>query len=88
MSDPPTAILCASDTLAIGLMKGLLNHGIRVPEDISIMGFDDIRMAAQIYPALTTVAQDKQSIGKSAAEKLIDQINNPHQQVEAIMVTE
>lgn len=86
MSDPPTAILCASDTLAIGLMKGLLNHGIRVPEDISIMGFDDIRMAAQIFPALTTVAQDKQTIGKRAAEKLIDQINNPHQQVEAIMV--
>jgi DNA-binding LacI/PurR family transcriptional regulator len=86
LSDRPTAVICASDTLAIGLMKGLMNLGIKVPEDISIMGFDDIRIAGQVFPALTTVAQDKKTIGIKASEMLIGQINNPQSAVEHFMV--
>jgi LacI family transcriptional regulator len=86
LSDRPTAVICASDTLAIGLMRGLMNLGLKVPDDVSIMGFDDIRIAAQMFPALTTVAQDKKTIGLKASEMLIGQINNPQAPVEHFMV--
>lgn len=86
MTNPPSAIICASDTLAIGLMRGLLYHQIRIPEDISIMGFDDIRLSSQVFPALTTVAQDKKVIGIKASQMLLDQINNPDLPVEHFVV--
>jgi LacI family transcriptional regulator len=55
LPSPPTAIICANDSMALGAIRRLHHEGIRVPEDISIVGFDDIDVAAQIVPALTTV---------------------------------
>jgi len=56
LSNPPTAIMCANDSMALGAMKEASRLGLHVPEDMSIVGFDDISVASQIIPPLTTVA--------------------------------
>lgn len=61
-----TAVVCASDLVAIGLINGLKKYGIRVPEDISVSGFDDLDVARYFTPALTTVKQDFIKLGENA----------------------
>jgi LacI family repressor for deo operon, udp, cdd, tsx, nupC, and nupG len=72
----PTAILAFSDEMAIGSMSFLKAHGLRVPRDVSVVGFDDIRYAAFADPPLTTVAQPKLEIGKAAMEVLLGILEN------------
>ncbi|GAW29434.1 LacI family DNA-binding transcriptional regulator [Carboxydocella sp. ULO1] len=67
----PTAIFAANDEMAIGAIGVLLDNGLRVPEDISVMGFDDIFIAPVFRPALTTVKQPIYDIGAVAARKLV-----------------
>lgn len=66
----PTAVFCTADVLAIGLLKGLLAAGVRVPADVSIIGFDDLPECRHLTPALTTVRQDVRAKGRSAADLL------------------
>ena len=61
-----TAVVCASDLIAIGLITGLRKRGLRVPEDISVSGFDNLDVARYFTPALTTVKQDFISLGENA----------------------
>ena len=61
-----TAVVCASDLIAIGLIGGLKKHNLRVPEDISVTGFDNLDVARYFSPALTTVKQDFISLGENA----------------------
>ena len=70
MKTPPTAIMCANDTMAIGSMKEILRRGLKVPDDISVIGFDDISVASQITPALTTVSVPVDDIAKHAINLL------------------
>ena len=74
---PPTCIMYADDFSAIGGMNAIKNKGLRIPEDISIAGYDGITMASQLEPQLTTYRQDTVGIGSLAAEKLISLIENP-----------
>ncbi len=67
----PTAIFATSDTIAIGLMRAAFEAGITVPEDISLVGFDDIDMAAFTIPPLTTISQSGVEMGRAAAELLV-----------------
>ena len=78
LSPRPTAVLCASDQLAIGLASGLHAQGIHVPEDISLIGFDDIQSAEFVIPALTTVRQDRLRLGACAAELLRARLSADH----------
>jgi LacI family transcriptional regulator, repressor for deo operon, udp, cdd, tsx, nupC, and nupG len=71
-STRPTAVFCTSDEMAIGLMRTLFSTGLRVPEDISVAGFDDIEFAAVAEPALTTIHQPRRELGQAAASALID----------------
>jgi LacI family repressor for deo operon, udp, cdd, tsx, nupC, and nupG len=71
----PTAIFCFSDEIAMGCMYSLRQHGFRVPEDISIIGFDDIPFAKYLAPSLTTVAQPQDEIGAACATILLDLID-------------
>ncbi|MCF6094250.1 LacI family transcriptional regulator [Microaerobacter geothermalis] len=70
----PTAIFCASDTMAMGLIHAADEIGIRVPDEISVMGFDDIPMAEAFRPGLTTVRQPIFELGAKAAKMLMEQI--------------
>ncbi|WP_329111118.1 LacI family transcriptional regulator [Micromonospora sp. NBC_01699] len=68
--DRPTAILCFSDAVAYGTIQAAEDLGIRVPDELSVVGFDDNPLATQIRPALTTVRQDVQAKGRVAAAAL------------------
>ena len=73
----PTCILYADDFSAIGGMNAIKDRGLRVPEDISIAGYDGILIASQLEPQLTTYRQDTSGIGCMAAQELIRLIENP-----------
>ncbi|MDE5547116.1 MAG: substrate-binding domain-containing protein, partial [Anaeroplasmataceae bacterium] len=66
MTTDVTAIICASDLMAIGLIRGLEAEGVQVPKDISVTGYDDLEVAKYIKPSLTTVKQDLDLIGEKA----------------------
>ena len=61
-----TAIICASDLIASGVIAEVKKHGLSVPEDISVIGYDDLPIANQLTPPLTTIRQDRIDLGKSA----------------------
>ncbi|MCB8962473.1 MAG: LacI family DNA-binding transcriptional regulator [Ardenticatenales bacterium] len=85
---PPTAILAASDDCAFGAIATLLAAGLRVPEDVSVVGFDDIPEAVAYRPALTTMRQDLRQMGRIATRMLVNAIEDPDsvsQQVELDM---
>jgi len=71
LSPPPTAVFCANDAVALGAMKRLREEGLTVPDDISVVGFDDIEAAALVEPALTTIRVPREAIGALAAEMLL-----------------
>jgi LacI family transcriptional regulator len=69
---PPTAVFLTNDLMAIGALRAAAELGVRVPDDLSIIGFDDIALAQYTSPALTTVGQPRQQMGRLAAQLLID----------------
>lgn len=75
-SPPPTAVFAASDVLAMGALKTLRVRGFRVPDDMSLAGFDDIAFAAYCEPPLTTVRVPGHEMGRLAAEVLLERIEN------------
>lgn len=73
---PPTAIFCYNDLIAVGVMQGVLKAGYRIPQDCSVVGFDNIPLAGYVQPALTTFDQPKYYLGNQAATmilKLLDE---------------
>lgn len=74
---PATAVVAAADILAIGAMKGFYEQGVRVPEDISVMGFDDLEIAQYLTPGLSTIRQEISLKGEKAVELLIRHIKEP-----------
>ena len=80
MEDRPTAVFCASDQLAMGLIAELSRHGFQVPKDVSVMGFDDIDLAEQFIPPLTSIKQDRLMIGETAAKMLMARIETPQEE--------
>lgn len=73
MDTPPTAVFCASDVIAFGLISDLTRAGVSVPGDISVVGFDDIEYSEHFVPPLTTIHQDRVSMGRAAARMLLRQ---------------
>lgn len=81
---PPSALFAVNDTVALGALQEAARRGIRVPEQLSVVGFDDIENAAHAVPALTTVAQPKRKMGAVAVDLLLARIrgDGPRQPVE------
>ncbi len=80
--DWPSAIISGNDLVAIGFIQEAQRRGIRIPEDISIVGIDDIPTATMITPALTTIGKPKQEIGRTAARLVMDMLSG--KEVEAV----
>ena len=75
LDDRPTAVFCAADLLALGFISELSRHNFKVPQDVSVMGFDDIDLAEQFIPPLTTIRQDRLRLGETAANKLLERLD-------------
>jgi DNA-binding LacI/PurR family transcriptional regulator len=72
---PPDAVFCPADTLAFGALRALHDHGVSVPEQMSVAGFDDVQEAQFSIPTLTTIAPDKSEIALQALQLLSDRIS-------------
>jgi LacI family transcriptional regulator len=84
LSNPPTAIFAFNDNIAIGAMRTARKLGIRIPEELSIVGFDDVEHASIVTPALTTVRQPLAEMGRTAVSLLVRLLE--HQSVETLSI--
>jgi LacI family transcriptional regulator len=84
IENPPTAIFASNDAMAMGVMDAVRSRGLHIPEDISIIGFDDVPQAALVRPALTTVHQPLEQMGRVATQILLDRIKNPEKEINRI----
>ncbi|MFW6022317.1 MAG: LacI family DNA-binding transcriptional regulator [Halanaerobiaceae bacterium] len=82
LKDYPTAIFCHSDMIAIGAMKAIKDAGYSIPEDFSIIGFDDLEICNYVSPKLTTIKQDTYLMGEKAAKLLEDMIKDSDKEIE------
>ena len=73
----PTAVMCGNDTLAIEFLRGILQHGVRVPDEVSVVGFDGVPEGALYWPGLTTAKQPSQALGNAACRALMQMIDSP-----------
>ncbi|NHC47246.1 LacI family DNA-binding transcriptional regulator [Motilibacter aurantiacus] len=84
-SQRPTGVTCANDLLALGVLQEMTRRGLRVPQDVAIVGYDDIDYAAAAAVPLSSVRQPRDLLGRTAAELLFEEINDPeaheHRQV-------
>ena len=78
LDDPPDAVFCFNDLLALGAVKVLNENGIRMPEDIAVVGYDNIEEAIFSTPSLTTISVDVQEVGKMAVSLLLSRIRDLH----------
>lgn len=85
LTNRPTAVFCANDLLALGVMREFLKEGIKIPEDIAIMGYDDINFAPSAAIPLSSISQPAYQIGVTAADLILDECesgeNHKHQQI-------
>jgi LacI family transcriptional regulator len=82
LPQPPTAVLCFNDIVAVGVVHGLTQRGLKAGADVAVVGFDDIAEAEHMSPALTTVAVDTIGLGERAARMLLKQIESGMARVE------
>jgi LacI family transcriptional regulator len=81
LPDPPTAIFASNDVMAMGVMDAVRNKGLRVPDDVSVIGFDDIPQASLIRPALTTIRQPLEKMGLVATQMLLELLSQPQKKI-------
>jgi HTH-type transcriptional repressor purR len=82
----PTAVFCCNDVMALGAISAIGEKGLRVPEDISIIGYDNIHASRFYSPPLTTVHQSKSRLGVQAVNLLFERINHKSDQKEKIEI--
>ncbi|MFW5972354.1 MAG: LacI family DNA-binding transcriptional regulator [Bacteroidota bacterium] len=85
-AERPTAVTCFNDLVAMGVLKALAEAGLRVPDDVSVVGFDDIPMAAFFSVPLTTVSVAKREMGRLAARTLLRQLAQPGTDPEQVLM--
>lgn len=85
LPSPPSAIFCSNDYIALGTMKGAREAGLTLPDDLSIVGFDDMQTASYMVPALTTIRQPAYEMGQRAAEILLQLIEKKSKPIQDMM---
>ncbi|WP_373880172.1 ribose utilization transcriptional repressor RbsR [Levilactobacillus brevis] len=84
LAQHPTAVFAINDETALGLMRGLHEQGVRVPDDISVLGYDDIDLDEYVVPKLTTIHQPVVTMGRQATELLINRVQNQRQPAQMV----
>jgi LacI family transcriptional regulator len=77
LHEPPTAVFICNDMMAIGFVRSAIEMRLKIPEDISIVGFDNIELCNYLYPTLTSIAQQKEDIAEKTIQLLLDRIEEP-----------
>jgi DNA-binding LacI/PurR family transcriptional regulator len=85
-SKVPTAVMAVNDMVAMGAMEAIKEQRLKIPNDISIMGFDDIPLASEVIPHLTTMHVRKHTMGRLAVRRLLDIIENKSVDYSKIML--
>jgi LacI family transcriptional regulator len=91
MSPRPTAVFAGNDEMAAGVLQAARQAGVRVPQDLSVVGFDDFQIASRLWPTLTTIRTPTREIGRLAAERLMgrdDEGRDPKSRLPALVVRE
>ena len=83
----PTALVCANDLLALGALRVLEHRGVRVPDDLALVGYDDVDFARSLSVPLTTVRQDKYLLGQQAAELLLRELRDEDHEHSEVLLT-
>ncbi|GAA4832168.1 LacI family DNA-binding transcriptional regulator [Luteimicrobium xylanilyticum] len=83
----PTAVFCANDLVALGLLQQAMSHGWTVPDDLAIVGYDDIVFAAAAAVPLTSVRQPREELGRTSARLVLDESDNPEHRHEQVVFT-
>lgn len=87
LADPPQAVFSSNDAMAVGAYQAIYQKGLRVPHDISIIGYDDIDLSPYLTPPLTTIHQPKDELGKLAIDQLLYRMDNPNGKAELLVLT-
>ena len=82
----PEIVVCSSDTVAQGVLAEAASRGLKVPQDLAVMGFGDLSSAAHVYPALSTVSVDGKNIGLRVAQALLERFENPASQHDPVRI--
>ena len=85
-SAQPTALVCASDVLAAGAYRHFIEAGLRIPKDISVIGYENIAIGGYLTPALTTVDWHKDRMGREASRIMLERLKNPHLKTQRVVV--
>ncbi|MCD6574715.1 substrate-binding domain-containing protein, partial [Candidatus Aerophobetes bacterium] len=83
---PPTAVFCANDMMALGAINACLDKGVRIPQDIAVVGFDDMWVASLENIQLTTIRQPRYEMGAGAVELMIERIEGKRNKVKRIIL--
>jgi LacI family transcriptional regulator len=81
LPQPPTAIFASNDVMAMGVMDAVRNRNLRIPDDVSVVGFDNIHQSAMVYPPLTTIQQPLEQMGRVATQMLLGILKTPKNEV-------
>lgn len=81
-----TAVFAANDHMALGITRALQEHGRRIPDDVRLVGFDDVPESAYFSPPLTTVHQDFAAVGRAGLDLLLEQVENPDAEVRSVVI--
>ncbi|OTA16000.1 sucrose operon repressor ScrR [Xenorhabdus vietnamensis] len=87
LPEPPEALFAGNDAMAVGAYQALHQQGLSVPDDISIIGYDDIAIASYLIPPLTTIHQSKDELGKLAIDSLLYRMDNPESEPKQLILT-
>jgi LacI family transcriptional regulator len=86
LPEPPSAVIAGNDNIAIAVMESARNMGVAVPQQLSVVGFDDISAASQVTPKLTTLRQPLQAIGDAAADLLMARLKNEPREISLVLL--
>ena len=86
LAKPPRAVLIANNLMALGALQAIHERGLRIPDEVAVLGFDDMPWATSLRPPLTAVAQPAEEIGRTAAQLLLDRLNDPSRMARQVIL--
>ncbi len=87
LPQPPDAVFAGNDAMAVGVYQALYQRGLRVPQDVAVMGYDDIQLAQYMTPPLTTIHQPKDELGELAIDTLLHRLKDPEAEAQVLVLT-